>query len=153
MNNDSVQIGHHILELARKNKITDPTPLKLIKLTYLAHGWMLGLYGQPLATDDVEAWPYGPVFKRLYLAVKKYKNNEVENIAVSSPAKFDRREADIIRQVIEIYGKKDGIFLSALTHQDGTPWSRTWDEYGKNAVIPQEWIEEHFRDKAEQNVA
>ena len=153
MNNDSVQIGHYIFELAKKNKMKDLTPLKLIKLTYLAHGWMLGLFQRPLATDDVDAWPYGPVFKRLYLAVKDYKNSPIENIKVANSAKFDENETQIIQQVIKIYGKKDGLFLSALTHQKETPWSRTWDEYGKNAIIPQDWIEEHFREKAEKNVA
>ena len=151
--NDSVQIGRYILNLAKKQKI-DLTPLQLIKLTNLAHGWMLGLYGEPLVSDDVEAWPYGPVFKRLYLAVKKFKNDPIENINDGgSPPKLNSKEKSIVRQVFKIYGEKDGIFLSALTHQKGTPWSKTWDKYGKNAIIPQDVIEEHFREKANKNVA
>ena len=153
MNSDSIQIAHYIFELAKRDKMKDLTPLKLIKLTYLAHGWMLSLFQQPLATDDVEAWPYGPVFRRLYFAVKDYKNSPIKKLPVSESVEFNQNEKDIMKQVVEIYGKRNGVFLSALTHQKGTPWSRAWDEYGKNAIIPQDWIEEHFKEKAEKNVA
>ena len=46
------------------------TPLQLIKLTYIAHGWMLTLYGRPLIVDEVEAWKYGPVIPDLYQATR-----------------------------------------------------------------------------------
>jgi len=36
------------------------TPMQLIKLVYIAHGWTLGLYDQPLIGEQVEAWTYGP---------------------------------------------------------------------------------------------
>ena len=32
-----------------------------IKLVYLCHGWMLGIYGRSLIGEPVEAWRYGPV--------------------------------------------------------------------------------------------
>ena len=38
------------------------TPSQLMKLAYIAHGWMLALYQRPLITDRIEAWKYGPVF-------------------------------------------------------------------------------------------
>jgi antitoxin SocA-like protein len=48
------------------------TPLQVIKLAYIAHGWMLALYQRPLISDSIEAWKYGPVIPTLYHALKKY---------------------------------------------------------------------------------
>jgi uncharacterized phage-associated protein len=42
------------------------TPLQLIKLVYIAHGWYLGLTGEPLINEPPEAWQYGPVIPSLY---------------------------------------------------------------------------------------
>ena len=44
-------------------------PMKLLKLTYLAQGWSLGLYAEPMIWNDVEAWRYGPVFREIYRKV------------------------------------------------------------------------------------
>ena len=41
------------------------TQMKLQKLVYIAHGWMLGLSGKPLVNQEPEAWERGPVFPQL----------------------------------------------------------------------------------------
>ena len=41
-------------------------PLQVMKLACIAHGFTLGLYDRPLLEDDVEAWKYGPVVRRIY---------------------------------------------------------------------------------------
>ena len=124
------------------------TPLQLIKLTYIAHGWMLALYQRPLITDDVEAWKYGPVIPDLYRAMKQYGSGYVTNDlgtwGTTSP-ELDDTERDIIRQVYALYGNMNGVQLSALTHQPGTPWSQTWNDDGKNGVIANDLIAEHYR--------
>lgn len=48
------------------------TPLQLMKLTYMSHGWALGILGRPLFNDRVEAWKYGPVIPTLYHKTKEY---------------------------------------------------------------------------------
>ena len=45
------------------------TPLQIGKLSYIAHGWMLGLYGRCLFRQAVLAWLYGPVVRDIYFAV------------------------------------------------------------------------------------
>ena len=42
------------------------TPMHIIKLVYLSHGWMLGLHDTPLLWEPVEAWQYGPVVPSVY---------------------------------------------------------------------------------------
>ena len=48
----------------------ETTVMHVLKLVYLAHGWMLGLHKRPLIKEQVEAWLYGPVILVLY---QKYK--------------------------------------------------------------------------------
>ncbi len=47
------------------------TPLQVLKLVYLAHGWCLGVHTQPLIDESVEAWRAGPVIRPLYNVIKQ----------------------------------------------------------------------------------
>lgn len=122
------------------------TPMQLLKLVYIAHGWMLGLCSRPLIHEDVEAWQYGPVIPEVYHAVKHFRDSPVTSVAFAGPAPLDAEESDLIDQVLDIYGKKNGIALSSITHKPGTPWDKTWNSYGKNAKISNDLIESHYSD-------
>jgi uncharacterized phage-associated protein len=135
------------------------TPLQLIKLVYIAHGWMLGLYQRPLIVDRIEAWKYGPVIPDLYRAMRDYGGNYVtaplgaaHRITFSSPAirpaPLDDQERDLIRQVYERYGTKNGVQLSQLTHRSGTPWHTAWEEDSMGRTISNDLIAEHYRQLA-----
>jgi uncharacterized phage-associated protein len=125
------------------------TPLQIIKLVYIAHGWMLALYGRPLIVDGIEAWKYGPVIPDLYHAMKSYGSGYVTDDLpgwLLGDAEMSPVERDIIGQVYRRYGGLNGVQLSALTHQPGTPWSVTWDAGGgQNGVIANDLIAEHYR--------
>jgi len=51
--------------------------MQLIKLVYIAHGWTLGLYNQPLIGKQVEAWTYGPVIPSVYHDFKHYGRDPI----------------------------------------------------------------------------
>ena len=64
-------------------------------------------------------------------------------------AKFDEREADMIRQVWEKYGHLSGGRLSEMTHRVGSPWYRVWhrawiSRWARNPTIPNERIREYY---------
>ncbi len=126
------------------------TPLQLIKLTYLAHGWMLALYQRPLISDRIEAWKYGPVIPDLYRALRDYGSGNVTSPIVGGSrfVPLDAQERDLIRQVYERYGNKNGILLSRLTHQPGTPWHMTWETDSLGRGISNDLIAEHYRQLA-----
>ena len=117
---DSLLISKNILELYKNDK-KFVTPMQLIKLVYLCHGWMLGLYNKPILKEDVEAWKYGLVIPNLYREIKKYKSHPVEEIKVQDNS-IDGDSLDIIKQVYQKYGHFTGIELSMLTHQKDSPW-------------------------------
>lgn len=150
---DPVAVANKILEVAKESSDPSVTPMQLIKLAYLCHGWMLGLYGRPLLSESVEAWQYGPVVRSIYKAVSKHRDKPVEYpiknmFGHSANEEFDEAELDIIQQVYRIYGGWSGLSLSNLTHQPGTPWSIVWSGKGKNSVISNDLIESHFKEKA-----
>ena len=46
------------------------TSLQIQKITYIAHGYMLGIHGVPLVSDQAQAWKLGPVFPEIYWKFK-----------------------------------------------------------------------------------
>jgi uncharacterized phage-associated protein len=140
------------------------TPLQLIKFVYLAHGWHLGIRGEPLLNERAEAWQYGPVIPSLYHALKVYGNRPVtEKLAsfeVSSgptivfttreiPTPDDPAVREVLAAVWNAYKHFTGAQLTALTHQAGTPWYQTWENEGgkqaKGTDIRDDLIREHFQ--------
>lgn len=123
-------------------------PMKLIKLSYLAQGWMLGLYGEPLIWEDAEAWKYGPVFREIYREVAG--RPIVQHLISMDRPILTPRETHLVNQIWDKYGTMTGIQLSALTHEKGSPWDVTYRRYGQNAVIPKNLIRDYY---ARQNAA
>ena len=84
----------------------------------------------------------------LYRAMKDYGSSYItaplsEKWTVSPP--IDDHERDLIRQVYERYGDQNGVQLSQLTHQDGTPWHATWEPDLMGRASRNDLIAEHYR--------
>lgn len=136
----SIQIANWFIRKA-KNEKAELTPMKLLKLVYIAHGWHLGLSnGKPLVGEDVQAWKFGPVFPDLYHRIKKYGGGQIEDfIAVAEDdiaivPSSDVFVAALLDKIWEVYGGANGVELSELTHADGTPWSKTWNKMQKRGM-------------------
>jgi uncharacterized phage-associated protein len=148
------QVANRLLHLAQAEGRT-LTPMQIIKLVYLCHGWMLGLYGRPLIEDEIQAWAYGPVIRDLYEVVRQFGSGPVRGPLSerTQPLPFDDKEEDIIQQVYQGYGGMSGPALSRLTHAQGTPWSMTYEMLGQNSIISNDLIQDHFAFIAEQSPA
>lgn len=142
-----ISVANKFLELAAKASKT-LTPLQLIKLVYLSHGFMLGLYKRPLVSEQAQAWTYGPVFPTLYRAVKDFRSNPVRGPLKTDgrdDETFDELEDGLIQQVYEIYGVRGGFQLSRLTHRPDSPWSKVWSEgRGHSQTISNDLLEDYF---------
>lgn len=141
---DSRSIANRFLALARERGDA-LTPMQLLKLVYIAHGWMLGLYSRPLIRDEVQAWQYGPVIRPLYNAVRTYGAGSISDDLAAPPEGLDDYEDDVIKQVFEVYGAMSGPALSRLTHAPGTPWQLSYVPGEMGTSIPQDLIEDHYR--------
>ncbi|PPB87197.1 Panacea domain-containing protein [Acinetobacter soli] len=132
------------------------TPMQLIKLTYIAHGWMLGLFNESLFDDKVEAWKFGPVIPELYHQIKSYRNNPITApIPDVGESEFKENELRVIDYVLKAYENFDGVDLSRITHATGTPWDDTYFHDGgwyENVEIPTVLIQKHYKKLYEEKV-
>src|SRR5438105_2506122 len=140
-------IANYFIQKSAEDKIP-LTPMKLIKLVYIAHGWYLGLANKPLIREPVEAWKYGPVIESLYHAYKRYGNSPLPPEAGTTATIVDNQHQDVQRllaKVWEKYSKFTAVQLSTITHQPNTPWSAVYDPNESHKIIPDAVIKEHYQ--------
>lgn len=171
---DARAVANFIIAKAREKEKT-LTPMQLIKLVYLAHGWFLAWHNGLLIGDDVQAWQYGPVIRSVYDAFKKYGRNPIERPTygeydmvidiglVDLDAKndllkpepiserFSEEESEVIEEIYHAYGHLSGAQLSALTHQEGSPWHQTYSPDERDKVIKSDTIKNHFKKLDQRN--
>ncbi|MCK0536567.1 Panacea domain-containing protein [Alcanivorax quisquiliarum] len=68
---DVLTVADTILKAA-KSRDRRLTPMQLMELVYIAHGWNLGMRNIDLFQNRIEAWQYGPVIPDLYHATKQF---------------------------------------------------------------------------------
>lgn len=150
-------VANRFLQMAEEEGVR-LTPMHLQKLCYMAHGFDLAFFDQRLIADDVEAWSYGPVYPDLYDALKRYGSGPVgglihENNWASAPnirgdlveERFSRDEENVLRRVFETYARFPAFKLSALTHEEGSPWQQVFRGGGHNPIIADHMIRDYFR--------
>ncbi len=140
---DSRTVANRFITLANA-KGDALTPMQILKLVYMAHGWMLGLMGRPLIREEVEAWQYGPVIPELYRAMRHHKSQPVKQLIGGAEGALDADETHIVDQVYQIYGQRTGPALSRLTHQADSPWAKVYRPGSFGLEIPNDIIEDHY---------
>jgi uncharacterized phage-associated protein len=141
---DARVVSNRLVEIARLRGDT-LTPMQVLKLVYIAHGYSLGARGVPLIPNRVEAWKFGPVIPSLYHAIKHWRDKPVGRIDTTGLEGFRDGEPDLVDAIYEAYKGMDGISLSNLTHQPGTPWAEVYRPDHANITIPDDLIEHHYR--------
>ena len=151
------------------------TPMQLLKLVYIAHGWHLADTERPLIGESVEAWKYGPVIPSLFHEFKRFGGGPITKLAyepvltdsdsqypeldIELDAPFlpeeDAATAALIDRIWREYGRKTGWELSTLTHQPNTPWSEAVKSRASaaNPVIDTSLIARHYSHLREQRHA
>ncbi len=133
------------------------THMQVQKLVYLTHGWRLGSGYGALIDERFEAWAFGPVSRKLYDSLKRYGARPVTALIAwgddtpfngegeLGPAheQIDDNTRLLIDRVFDTYADHDGFQLSALTHEEGTPWQQTYVR-GQNKTIPNKLIARYF---------
>jgi uncharacterized phage-associated protein len=128
-------IANYFLWRAREDKVKDMTPMKLIKLVYIAYGWAWTIFKRELFSEKIEAWKYGPVIPSLYHEFKRYRYKAIDRYSIyfdpvsgeDSYPMVPREDRDIIKMlhiIWNIYKDKKGNELSDITHGEDSPWCR-----------------------------
>lgn len=130
------------------------TPMKLIKLVYIAHAWSLAILNRALISETVQAWKYGPVIESLYHGFKHFGNSTIPSKEIESlpSGDIDGQTRALLEKVWEKYGMLGATHLSSLTHLPGTPWAMIWEGGAKHArytPIPDQVIAHYYKQKLE----
>ncbi len=155
MTHHTFVVANALIEIAGEEgkKIT---PLQLQKLTYIAHGWNLAIYDEPLLNESVRAWKYGPVIPSLYQEFKRFGDNPIDeaaqvlidDILFPAPLPTDSDTNALLKKIWEVYGGLTAYQLSNLTHQSGTPWDKVSRKGTHiNKEIPDNVIRNHYLKK------
>lgn len=144
------------------------SPMKLVKLVYIAHGWTLAVTDAPLLDEQVYAWPYGPVVRSVYFKFREYVSSDIPKlatVAVSKPGggilnfdfitpfpSLEGETKETVEKVWDLYKGFSAGELSSLTHQPGTPWEQVTRGKKPKEIndipIPNNLIKEHYREIA-----
>ncbi|MEZ5001866.1 MAG: DUF4065 domain-containing protein [Chitinophagales bacterium] len=154
--NSSLSVANYFIDKSISEGRNDLTPMKLIKLVYIAHGWHLAINNEVLIDENAEAWRYGPVIPSVYNKFKHFKNNNI-SMKCSDNTAINDVSIPLLDKVWDVYKNYSGVQLSAKTHEVGTPWYITWYSV-KNAEymslqIPDNLIRDHYKSKLEFNKA
>jgi uncharacterized phage-associated protein len=129
------------------------TPMKLIKLVYIAYGWHLAIYDKKLFDEKIQAWNYGPVIPSIYHEFKRFGKDQINDYSRSLNEKTgelslvkvvkDRTEVSKTLKIVwEIYKNHSAEQLSELTHETGSPWDKAINNNGLFSEINDEDIKE-----------
>ena len=148
MSNDAKSprvVAEQILWLRRD---TQSTPMHILKLVYLSHGWMLGNTGERLINEPVEAWRYGPVVPSIYHLYKSFRGDDIDVEPIDMSNKLSGYQNKLIKVVNDAYREYSALSLSSITHQPGTPWHQTYNNgIGSGAIIPNKIIEKYYKNR------
>jgi uncharacterized phage-associated protein len=154
-------VANEFIALAKQER-RSLTPMQVLKLVYLAHGWHLAITGKPLLDERIEAWRFGPVVPSIYHEFKKYGNGPIKELAKTTTVVHDggrmilsliplelrgdgsATAKKIIREVWEKYKHLSAVQLSNLTHLPDSPWSKTPNKDIKGTDIQDGVIQEYF---------
>ncbi|MEL7258822.1 MAG: type II toxin-antitoxin system antitoxin SocA domain-containing protein [Pseudomonadota bacterium] len=144
-------VANTFLQRDFEDGVATISPMKLQKLVYCLHGWHLAITGKPAITGSFDAWQYGPVQDELYHSFKQFRDKPINRYASvfrdgEEKAFVIPSNDDQMRKIFEEVSKKympfSALQLSALTHQSGTPWSKTMEHGG--GTISDDEIRKHF---------
>jgi len=141
----------------RRKQKRSMTHMKLQKLVYFMYAWGLA-FGKNPVSERPQAWEYGPVFFLLFHILKtngsrpvKYgidiMNPETGRMGPMLPPQDDHELWELLESVWERYGEFDAMELSAMAHEEGSPW-----EMARNACkgfLDDSEVAEFYRKKLE----
>lgn len=133
------------------------SPMKILKLVYVAHGWYLAMVGKPLIKDKIEAWEYGPVIPELYHEFRHFGRGIIKGRAqeriIPTISTIENQVSEVeftteqfLDAVWNAYKDFTAAQLSSMTHQPNTPWDITKrkSRSKRNPQISNKVIQEYY---------
>jgi uncharacterized phage-associated protein len=145
----SLQIAEYFIRKGIKDK-RPMSLLKVMKMVYIAHGYFLATKGRPLIEEKIEAWKYGPVIPAIYGYYKSFKREPINKETYPGVGLLYYNEGRTTRFLDKVYDRYISFSASQLvrlTHEPGTPWSKTYSIGESGKVIPNSLIAQYYEDE------
>jgi uncharacterized phage-associated protein len=137
----------------------DVSNLKMQKLVFLCHAFLLVEKARDVIRGDFVAWKFGPVHHDVYDAFKQFGERSIERFAtrvnpvtgqeIELTPVTDQDVRDVVTKVVAFYGSWSAGQLVRLTHAEDGPWDFVVRTAAKNANvglrITKQVIEERFK--------
>ena len=128
------------------------TQMKLQKMVYLAHGYHLAKYNEPLIKEEFEAWKFGPVVQSIYQDYKLYGSDAIIDTGLISEGgdkleavKLSDNAIDAINYTWQVTKHLSASQLSRWSHLDGSPWAQVYSEREYSIPIKNTSIQDYFK--------
>jgi len=123
------------------------THLKLQKLIYFCYAWYAGNYEKELFSEDIEAWQYGPVIRKVYLEFVNCGSGPITELAedldvrngkmrLITPTVEGEALQNDLKEVWDRYKDKSAAWLVDASHSAQEPWGLIVEASGKAAKQP-----------------
>lgn len=139
---------YFILKSKQDPKSAGLDKLKLQKLLYYAQAWNLVFNKARLFSNKIEAWVHGPAVPEVW----QFFDGAGINLTTATISEdisdfFKTEEKKVMDDVWKIYGKYDGPYLEALTHNE-LPWQEARKDLGpgqsSNNIISEELMQQYY---------
>ena len=124
------------------------TNLQIQKILYLAQMFHLGETGEPIFSDDFQAWKLGPVVPSVYGKAKIYGNKPIASLFTASRLPECSGKAVLERAYAEL--PKSPSRLVAITHWDGGAWAKHYNDGFGSTILKDDILAEYHAREAEQ---
>ena len=115
--------------------------LQLQKILYFLQKEFLQKKHRPLFTDEIEAWPFGPVVRSVYYKFCGFGASPLFELS-KKDINFDPDDKSLINNIVESNRRKNPWDLVEDTHKNGGAWDRTYQHgAGNRKIISKELIE------------
>lgn len=114
---DVLDVGQYIYD-----KLGWVDSWKLQKLTYYVEAWSLAWDGKTVFENDFEAWPDGPVSRKLFRENKYSAGPMARVLPGAETGRLSERDRAVIDAVLDFYGSKTKRELIDATHLE-QPWN------------------------------
>ena len=115
------------------------TNLKLQKILYFAQAYYLAKLGQPLFSDKIEAWDYGPVVPSVYRGFKHHGRKPI--VLKEDASTLAEDDKNNLKKVWSTFGAYSAGRLVEVVHAHA-PWKEA--NASKEKVISQKAIQDYY---------
>lgn len=117
----AIDVARYLVRVASVGEDPQPlTPLHIQKLVYYVQGWFLAYRGEPMFSEKIEAWTYGPAVRQVYQTFKRFSGGAIDP-KEGSDGNLTEEQKEFIRRVWATYNKHSAVSLTKMTHGED-PW-------------------------------